>query len=456
MILKMNGNLKLLFGLTFLVTICGLIEAGNTTEKVIYCYYGTWAHYRNGNGRFEPSHIDPFLCTHISYTFFGLSEQGELRVLDPWLDLDSGLSNIKRTIALKQINPKLKIIAAIGGWNEGSINYSNMAADPNKRQIFIKSVLRFLKEHQFDGFDLDWEYPAQRGGAPADRVNFVTLLKELQQSFAPYGYELITAVAASEFSAKISFNIPEMAKHVNYINVMTYDFATGYEGVLSFNAPLHGQGVNNVEASIKFWLNQGAPASKLILGLAMYAHTFQLANPAQVTAGSPSNGPGKSGPYTFQAGMLGYNEVCETTNNWQYGWDDKHGVPYKYRNDQWIGYDDERSIALKIELLNSLNLAGAMLWSIEMDDFRGICGVKYPLLRTINLKLGKDIHALPSSPTSTDSNTSSVDDCPSNGLYANPKDCSRFHQCLEGIRFDFNCPPGEQTLLKVKQQISVK
>lgn len=48
-----------------------------------------------------------------------------------------------------------------------------------------------------------------------------------------------------------------MSKYVDYINVMTYDFVTGYDAVLGFNAPLKGQGANNVEASIKYWLNQG-------------------------------------------------------------------------------------------------------------------------------------------------------------------------------------------------------
>ena len=34
-----------------------------------------------------------------------------------------------------------------------------MAADPAKRAIFVKSVLKMLRDYNFDGFDLDWEYP---------------------------------------------------------------------------------------------------------------------------------------------------------------------------------------------------------------------------------------------------------------------------------------------------------
>ena len=83
---------------------------------------------------------------------------------------------------MKRINPKLKILAVVGGWNEGSTKYSSMAADASKRQVFIKSALEFILQHGFDGLDIDWEYPAQRGGSPQDKVNFVTLLKEVREA----------------------------------------------------------------------------------------------------------------------------------------------------------------------------------------------------------------------------------------------------------------------------------
>ena len=49
---------------------------------------------------------------------------------------------------------------AIGGWNEGGKKYSAMASTPKSRETFIESVISFLHEHNFDGLDLDWEYPA--------------------------------------------------------------------------------------------------------------------------------------------------------------------------------------------------------------------------------------------------------------------------------------------------------
>ena len=45
-----------------------------------------------------------------------------------------------------------------------------MAADPAKRAVFIQSSVDLLLKYNFDGLDIDWEYPANRGGSPADKV----------------------------------------------------------------------------------------------------------------------------------------------------------------------------------------------------------------------------------------------------------------------------------------------
>ena len=50
----------------------------------------------------------------------------------------------RKFVALKQLNPRLKVTIAVGGWNEGSKKYSDMAKDPNKRAKFINSTIDFI------------------------------------------------------------------------------------------------------------------------------------------------------------------------------------------------------------------------------------------------------------------------------------------------------------------------
>ncbi|KAK8757869.1 hypothetical protein V5799_004499, partial [Amblyomma americanum] len=54
----------------------------------VVCYYGSWAVYRPGAGKFPVEAIDPFICTHIIYGFAGLGSDHKIRSLDSWNDLE--------------------------------------------------------------------------------------------------------------------------------------------------------------------------------------------------------------------------------------------------------------------------------------------------------------------------------------------------------------------------------
>ena len=51
------------------------------------CYYGTWAVYRPGDGKFDVEDFNPYLCTHGIYGFAGLDYDNTIKSLDPWNDL---------------------------------------------------------------------------------------------------------------------------------------------------------------------------------------------------------------------------------------------------------------------------------------------------------------------------------------------------------------------------------
>lgn len=55
--------------------------------------------------------------------------------------------------------------------------------------------------------------------------------------------------------------------------------------------------------------------------------------------------------------------------------------PYAYKDDQWVGYDDDAIARKKAEYVVELGLGGIMFWSIDNDDFRGEChGKPFPLI----------------------------------------------------------------------------
>merc|ERR1711872_911521 len=56
------------------------------SDRVMVCYYGTWAVYRPGKGKFDVEDIDVNICTHIVYGFACL-KNGKIASYDPWNDL---------------------------------------------------------------------------------------------------------------------------------------------------------------------------------------------------------------------------------------------------------------------------------------------------------------------------------------------------------------------------------
>lgn len=72
-------------------------------------------------------------------------------------------------------------------------------------------------------------------------------------------------------------------------------------------------------------------------------------------------------------------------------WDDETRTPYAVHENKVITYDNERSMMEKVKFAMEKSLAGAMVWSIDTDDFHGDCSedsgdnfMNFPLMRSIN------------------------------------------------------------------------
>ncbi|XP_046446089.1 probable chitinase 2 [Daphnia pulex] len=377
----------------------------NSHNKVVVCYVAGWSAYRPNNGAFTVENIDPMLCTHIIYAFAGLDNATHsIQTLDPFLDTEDGggRAQYKKVMGFKQKQPKLKVTIAIGGWNEGSGKYSNMAETPANRKAFIDSVLTFIKKHGFDGLDMDWEYPGSRvGSRPIDRENFALLLKEMRAEFDKTGLILTAAIGAAPQTINRAYDVPAINQHLHFIHIMAYDYHGSWDFQIGHNAPLRLP-VNSsmiepelrlsVDDTITYLLKLGASPAKLVVGVPFYGRTFTLVDKNLRQIGSASNGTGFPGPYTREDGFLGYNEICKelTAKNqegdkWVEQWDEIAQVPYMYNGERWVSYDNQQSVAIKARYAFNQGLAGLMIWAIDNDDFMAECSnVRYPLLRAIN------------------------------------------------------------------------
>lgn len=266
-------------------------------------------------GTYTVYDINLDVCTHLVYAFAVLDEASyTIKAYDDWLDLPSGLDNYNSFTSLKDQKPSLKTMLAIGGWtdSEGTSKYSDLVASSTNRQAFITHVIPFLKQYNFDGLDLDWEYPQL-----ADKTNFGIFAQELKEAFEPQGLLLSAAVGATEEIATNSYDIPVLSQYLDYIHLMTYDFHGSWEGNADHHSKLYNDPDNfDAAQAVTYWINNGALANKLVLGVPLYGRSFTLST-EQIQPPAPASGGGNVGPITQDVGFLSYLEICTNIDN---GW----------------------------------------------------------------------------------------------------------------------------------------
>ncbi|XP_065559304.1 uncharacterized protein LOC136026547 isoform X1 [Artemia franciscana] len=505
--------------ITWIFVLCIVVAAASSDKKIV-CYFTNWSAYRPGIAKFTASNINPYLCTHLVYAFVGMDSEFRLRPFDKWQDIDQGA--YAKFNGLKTYNKELKTLLAIGGWNEGSKRFSLLAEDSELRKNFTKSVVRYLRQYQFDGFDLDWEYPGSRdGGRPEDKENYLRLVKDLRRAFESEAKKtkrprllLTMAVPAGIETIEKGYDVPRLSKYLDFFNLLSYDYHASTEPLVNHHSPLRSYDETDfehqltVEYTVRHYLKNGAPRHKIVVGIPTYGRAYKLFNPDVNGLESPSLGPSEASKYTKEKGYMAYYEICEKigVENWLIEKPYPEDVgPYAYSQEgDWVGYDDEDMVARKANYVLEEDLGGIMFWSLETDDFRGVCtGKQYPLLEAGKEAIiqglkrqegGKSSTGLKKSPKVPSNNAvrsnsvlrslSSVSPrdqsigkessdfngvtqaifratpptpptpapdadftCKDEGFYAHPTDCKRYFRCLDAgalgiIPNAFVCPSG--------------
>jgi chitinase len=318
-----------------------------------------------------------------------------------------------RIVDLKKKNPKLKVLLALGGWNDSEGDkYSRLVNSLPARRKFISHAIDFMSQYDFDGLDLDWEYPTcwqtdcEKGPAH-DKRGFALLVSELKAELHPRGMLLTAAVSPSKKVIDAAYDVPVLAHDLDYLNVMAYDYHGAWDKHAEHHAPLfkrpesksfdENDNIFNVNYTVNYWMHKGMPAHKIIVGVPFYGRSFQMdghelqkaARAGRSTYGIKILGAGEPGKFSREKGYLAYYEICQMIKGDE--WTkrrDQHSGPYAFSNNQWVGYDDATALLEKTEFIKANHLGGAMIWAIDLDDFRGqCCGVKYPLLKTLNFGL---------------------------------------------------------------------
>ncbi|CAF1071697.1 unnamed protein product [Adineta ricciae] len=420
--------------LTCLLLTTIFIQSIYSQQFVVGCYFTNWAQHRQGLGRFLPSHIDPSLCTHLYYAFANIDminrtpvpfEVNDVKPSPataavvandlgkpagngrlngkPLMKTAPPMSMYEQFNILKYKNPQMKTLLSLGGASVNATQFRSVFEPDKTRREFIRNTIKYLRKYKFDGLDLDWEFPETEN----DRRIFSLLVRDYRLEFQNEAFlndrpQLLLTAAVAAYRPKIEagYDIKDVATYLDYINLMAYDYHGSWNSHIGFNSPLYARSSEkgdkrllNQQATVDTWIDGGCPPSKLVLGLGMYGRTFKLKQKknADTKPYGPSKGAGSPGNFTASSGFLSYYEICDLTKKqkWHTEYDKEQQVPFAYKDDQWISYDNQQSIEKKCHYVAERRLAGAMIWSLDFDDFNGaFCGQgKYPLLTTVKKTL---------------------------------------------------------------------
>ena len=338
----------------------------NGGKNRVVAYYSSWSAYTG----FTPDKIDASKLTHINYAFANIGKDLKIIMGDSQIDP----SNFKMMNNLKNKNKDLKILISVGGWT-WSDKFSDVALTENSRAIFANSVVDFLLKYNLDGVDLDWEYPVSGGLAknsnrPEDKKNFTLLLKTIREKLNEQGskdgkYYLLTFSGGTSKSYVNNIELNKIKEYVDFANVMTYDVHGDWDKYTDFNAPLYDISSESphhkwsVNSAVNLWLNAGFPGDKLNLGIPFYGYRYE--NVANTNKGFLQGySSGKS---------ISYKEIVDlfNTSNYTRHYNSEAKVPWAYNGSTFISYDDEESIAAKMEYIRNKGLGGAMIWEMSQD-----------------------------------------------------------------------------------------
>lgn len=346
-------------------------------------YYGGWSRYDD----YLPSDVPLDSITHLNYAFLDVESDGTVTFADERRDR----RNLEAFRDRKREHPETNVLLSIGGWGL-SDSFSDAALTAERRRRFARTAVGLVREYDLDGVDVDWEYPTGGGAAdnasrPDDPRRFALLLRELRRALDRAGeedgvtYELSAAVPAVPNKVD-PLDVEALARHLDYANVMTYDYAGTWRDVTGFNSPLRSpsaesgsapaNGALNAASGAALWVERGMDPEQVHLGLPFYGRSF---------AGVPDENDGLHRPMSGRArfGLRGYDYVRRNLLSdpaYERHWHEEAEVPWLYSPDErvFVTYDDLRSIRAKAAHAAEMGYGGVMIWELSHDPERRLLG----------------------------------------------------------------------------------
>ncbi|TQV92043.1 hypothetical protein V2A60_004349 [Cordyceps javanica] len=360
--------------------------------KNIVGYYPSW------KKQYADS-VDLSQYTQINFAFAIPAQDGSFSFEGEWF-----LQSVVNTLHSKGV----KAVMSIGGWT-GSNYFSPILKSSTTSANFIRNIISYIKRNNLDGVDLDWEYPGRLGDncnafdPQNDAKNYLVFLqalrKQMDAAFGPRGKLLTLALRVEPFDGPDGpiADVSEYAKVVDFGSLMQFDINGGWNNVTGPMTPFNfepGKGLQvSFVSAIDAWTKAGWPAGQLNAGYAFYGRsttalqdmTKDPNNQYQPQSSVVPLGDNEDAPWydacagaTANSGTWQWKHLIDqrvlsspttAASPWVRQWDNVSQTPWVFnpQTKAFISYDDPKSLKIKVDYAASKGLAGAMVWSLNMD-----------------------------------------------------------------------------------------
>lgn len=413
---------------------------GDLSRKLVG-YFPSWAYASDQQAHFDAADLQWGQLTHIQYSFGFIDEQThklyvddsatkedfsgyDIRYKGEKVELDSskpykGHFNLLETMRDKY-SPDTKLMLSVGGWT-GCKGFYPMIKTDEGIETFANSCIDFLKTYDFDGIDIDFEYPSAQplsGNTDQDGVysesmrpilneRYNLLIRVLRQKIDELSaqrnrkYQLTAAVTASGWVlAGITDN--SYAQYLDFLSCMSYDYHGGWNQYVENQAGIYSDPADNETAqsampylsmdwTFKFY-NAVMPSERILMGIPYYTRGWENVQGGDGTglhgtAGTSSGATAATGIYNIWGDPkngddpnsdkipAGANPLWHVKNlleedpNLKECWDDVQKVPHVWQSEKkvFLSYENERSMEERLKYIKEHNLGGALIWVMNGD-----------------------------------------------------------------------------------------
>jgi len=180
--------------------------------------YGYWS--RSQDPPYGHEQIPYHKLTHINHAGMSFNADGSLSMPpSPPRFLEPELNSLAHVAGVK-------VLLLLGG------DFVGLEKNPDGIEALVRNIAAFAKENDYDGVDMDWEYPSSKHSSP-DREFFVKLMNVLREKHPDYTLSIDIPPWGG-----YGYDLKQLQLSIDYFNIMMYDCAGPWDQYGQLNSPI--------------------------------------------------------------------------------------------------------------------------------------------------------------------------------------------------------------------------